>query len=93
MHAERTPSGIIKYEFEFHRPVGVIRDELLHLVLESFEYTEIILVAIYVLAELYMFYSILVLYFKEKKLKVEIASQIKAAQDLIDEKPDGKKKK
>ena len=48
---------------------------------------------IYVLAELYVFYSLLALYFKEKKLKVDINRQIEAAADPIDEKPDGKKKK
>ena len=75
LHAERKPSGLVKYSFEFHRPIGLIQDETQHIILVTFEYIEIFLLTLYVLNELYTFGRIFQLYFKTKKMKVEMQAR------------------
>ena len=71
LHAQVMPSGQFHYEYEFHRPIPITPDDFEHNLLNFLEYSEIVLVVLYILSELYVYYNLVYLYRKEKKIKKE----------------------
>ena len=64
LHATKRPSGLIKYEFEFHKPMGIVIDDSKHFFLVIFELIEIGLMGLYVFKEVYTYLRVLYLYIK-----------------------------
>ena len=95
MLAKRSPSGLITYDYEFHRPISLVSSVSEHNVLMILEQTEIGLIVLYALGEFYVLFGLIRVYLKEKSTKAALESQsetnIQNAGNDKDE--NGKKKK